>query len=111
MDYTVIAIIAAVVNLTLSILVPCLFKKISLPKSQLMPEIKKMVNNNQDTLLISSLLVGVIVFLSLETPTPSVSDNEMIELGRLLNLGNFDLADMSNMSNMSNMSKMSRSLY
>jgi hypothetical protein len=108
MDYTVIAIIAAVVNLTLSILIPCLFKKISLPKSQLMPEMKKMVNNNQDILLISSLLVGVIVFLSLETPTPSVSDNEMIELGRLLNLGNFDLADMSNMSNMS---KMSRSLY
>jgi hypothetical protein len=110
MDYTVIAIIAAVVNLTLSILIPCLFKKISLPKSQLMPEMKKMVNNNQDILLISSLLVGVIVFLSLETPTTTsdISDNEIQELGRLLNLGNFDLA---NMSNMSNMPKISKSFY
>jgi len=111
MDYTVIAIIAAIVNLSLSILVPCLFKKINLPKSQLMPEIKKMVNNNQDILLISSLLVGVIVFLSLESTTPDISDNEMIELGRLLNLGNFDLANMSNMSNMSNMPKISKSFY
>ena len=101
MDYIVIAVIAAIVNLFLSILVPCIFKNNNLPKAPLMPEIKKMINNNRDLLLLSSLLVGIIVFLSLDTSKSSIQDNEMEQLSRLFNLGTFDLVDKSNMSNMS----------
>jgi hypothetical protein len=102
MDYIEIAIIAAVVNLFLSILVPCLSKKINLPKSSLLSEIKKTITNNREALLMSSLLVGIIVFLSLDSSKSNMENNEMIELNRLFNLGTFDLVNKSNMPNMSN---------
>ena len=97
MDYTVIAVIAAVVNLSLSILIPCIFKKINFPKSSLFSEIKKMIRDNREILLISSLLAGVFVFLSLEsskTPFTTNSNNfnnDMLELSRLFNLGNINI--------------------
>jgi hypothetical protein len=102
MDYIEIAIIAAIVNLFLSILVPCLFKKNNLPKSPLLPEIKKMITNNSEVLLISSLLVGIIVYLSLESSKSNMENNNMEQLSRLFNLGTFELVNNSNTPNMSN---------
>ena len=106
MDYIVIAVIAAVVNLFLSILIPCIFKKINLPKTTLLPEIKKTLNNNCEICLISSLLVGIFVYLSLESYNSSIDPDE-IELKRLFSLGTFDLSHMDTMDNMDNMSNMS----
>jgi hypothetical protein len=78
-----IAIIAALVNLVLSILVPCALKKTNVP---LLTEVKKMLNQHREMLLTSSLLVGVIVYLALQTA--SVVQDEMPQIYRLFDLGN-----------------------
>jgi len=77
-----IAIIAALVNLVLSILVPCALKKTNVP---LLTEVKKMLNQHREMLLTSSLLVGVIVYLALQTA--SVVQDEMPQIYRLFDLG------------------------
>jgi hypothetical protein len=78
-----IAIIAALVNLVLSILVPCALKKTNVP---LLTEVKKMLTQHREMLLTSSLLVGVIVYLALQTA--SVVQDEMPQIYRLFDLGN-----------------------
>jgi hypothetical protein len=77
-----IAIIAALVNLVLSILVPCALKKTNVP---FLTEVKKMLTQHREMLLTSSLLVGVIVYLALHTA--SVVQNEMPQFSRLFDLG------------------------
>lgn len=83
MDHLFIAIIAALVNLVLSILIPCALKKTEAP---LLTEVKKMLNQHREMLLTSSVLVGVIVYLALQTA--SVVQTEMPQVYRLFDLGN-----------------------
>jgi hypothetical protein len=82
-DHFFIAIIAALVNLFLSILVPCALKKTN---ASFLTESKKFFNQNREMLYTSSSLVAVIVYLALEA-APIVKD-EMPQLYRLFDLGN-----------------------
>lgn len=82
MDHLFIAVIAALINLCLSILVPCALKKTDLP---LLTEVKKMLNQHREMLLTSSLLVGVIVYLALQAAP--VIGTEMPQVYRLFDLG------------------------
>ena len=82
MDHLFIAIIAALVNLVLSILIPCALKKTDVP---LLTEAKKMLKQHREMLLTSSVLVGVIVYLALQTA--SIVQTEMPQFSRLFNLG------------------------
>jgi len=63
-EHIFVAVIAALVNLLLSVLVPCALKKTDIP---LLTEVKKMFGQHKEMLLTSSVLVGVIVFLALQT--------------------------------------------
>lgn len=81
-EHIFVALIAALVNLVLSVLVPCSLKKSNLP---LLAEVKKLFSQHSEMLFTSSVLVGVIVFLSLEA-APIIS--EMGDLSNLTKLGN-----------------------
>ncbi len=60
-DHIFIAVIAALVNLVLSILVPCALKN----NQNFLPEVRKMLEHHRATLISSSVLVAVIVFIAL----------------------------------------------
>jgi len=82
-EHIFIAIIAALVNLLLSVLVPCALKKSDIP---LLANIKKMFNQHREMLITSSLLVGVIVYLSLKA-APTVMHEMPTPLMNLMKLG------------------------
>lgn len=79
-QHVFIAIVAAVVNLVLSVLVPCALKKTD---QTMLVEVKKMFDQHRDMLITSSVLVGVIVFISLKA-APTLQ-SELANSG-LLNL-------------------------
>ena len=62
-EHIFIALIAALVNLLLAVLVPCALTKTNL---SMLDNIKKMFNQQKHMLLTSSVLVAVIVYLSLK---------------------------------------------
>jgi len=80
-DYIFIAIIAALVNLILSIIVPCALKN----NKDILPEIRKMLEFNRSALLTSSGLVFVIVWIALSI-SPQVRSEIPAEVLRLANL-------------------------
>ena len=61
-EHIYIALIAALVNLILSILVPCALKD----RKNIFPQIRMMLEQHRATLLSSSILVAVIVYISLK---------------------------------------------
>ena len=61
-EYIFIAVIAGLVNLLLSVLVPCAVKKTDQP---IVSQVRQMFNQNREMLLASSALVAVIVFIAL----------------------------------------------
>jgi hypothetical protein len=68
-DNLMIAVVAALVNYLLSMIIPSLFKESKLP---LADEIRKNFECNKDVMMVSSLLTAVFVLISLQiTPTLS----------------------------------------
>jgi len=61
-DDIFIALIAALVNLILSILVPCAMKD----KANFLPTVRTMLQQHRTALITSSVLVAVTVFLALQ---------------------------------------------
>ena len=61
-EHIYIALIAALVNLVLSIIVPCALKGYK----NFLPQVRVMLENNRAALVTSSILVAVTVFLSLQ---------------------------------------------
>jgi hypothetical protein len=78
-----IAIVAALVNLLLSVLVPCALKNRDI---SYLADVKKMFNQNRELLVTSSVLVGVIVYLSL-VAAPTVRAELPEPLLNLMSLG------------------------
>lgn len=62
-EHIYVALVAALVNLILSILVPCALKD----SKNILPQIRIMLEQHRATLLTSSVLVAVIVYLSLKS--------------------------------------------
>jgi len=83
-DHIFIAIIAALINLLLSTLVPCALKQTEQP---LLSEVNKMFNQHRDMLITSSVLTGVIVFIALQA-APTVKEELPVSLLNLMKLGN-----------------------
>ena len=82
-EHIFIAIIASLVNLLLSVLVPCMLKQSEQP---LLSQVKKLFNQHRDMLLTSSVLTGVIVLLSLQA-APIVREELPTSLMNLMKLG------------------------
>jgi hypothetical protein len=61
-EHIYIALIAALVNLVLSILVPCALKD----SKNILPQVRMMLEQHRATLLTSSVLVAVIVYIALK---------------------------------------------
>lgn len=61
-EFIFIAVIAGLVNLILSVLVPCAIKKGDQP---IVAQVRQVFNQNRESLLMSSALVAVIVFIAL----------------------------------------------
>jgi hypothetical protein len=61
-DDIFIALVAALVNLILSILVPCAMKD----KANFLPTVRTMLQQHRTALITSSVLVAVTVFLALQ---------------------------------------------
>jgi len=80
-DYIFIAIIAALVNLVLSIIVPCALKN----NQNFLPTVRKMLEQHRATLISSSVLVAVIVFIAL-TVADEVRPVIPVEILRLAQL-------------------------
>lgn len=66
-DDIFIALVAALVNLILSILVPCALRG----KSEFLPSVRIMLQQHRTSLITSSVLVAITVFLALQA-TPVV---------------------------------------
>jgi len=62
MDYIIVAILAALLNMALSLLLPCLLKNSNIPFTD---NIKKVFSNNKQLILTSSVIVGILVYLAL----------------------------------------------
>ena len=82
-EHIFVAVIAALVNLLLSVLVPCALKKSDQP---LLAELKRMFGQHREMLVTSSILVGVIVFLALQA-APIVRQELPSPLYNLMTLG------------------------
>jgi len=80
-EHIFIAVIAALVNLVLSIIVPCALKN----NKNFLPEVRKMLEHHRATLITSSVLVAVIVFIAL-TVADEVKPMVPVEVLRLANL-------------------------
>lgn len=82
-EHIFIAIIAGLVNLLLSVLVPCALKQSEQP---LLLEVKKLFNQHRDMLITSSVITGVIVFLALQAE-PMIKNELPESLSNLIKLG------------------------
>ena len=65
-EHIFIALIAALINLILSIIVPCALGDNNNNKDGFLSQIRKMLEHHRATLFSSSVLVAFIVYLSLE---------------------------------------------
>ena len=80
MDYHLaVAIVAAIINIVLSLILPSLLKNSTLPFSD---QIKQNYQCNREIILVSSILVVVFVFVSLKI-TPWVQSNVFTNLAKL----------------------------
>ncbi len=59
----VIVLAAMLVNLVLSLVVPCLFKDMNLP---FLPQVKQVFNTNKQLILTSTVIVGITTYLALQ---------------------------------------------
>lgn len=62
-EHILIALIAALVNLVLSIVVPCALRGYD----NFLPELRVMLERNRASLLTSSILTAVVVYVALKT--------------------------------------------
>ena len=62
--YLIIALLAALFNMILSSILPCLLKNADLPFTE---NIKRVFSNNKELILTSSIIVGILVYLALIT--------------------------------------------
>ena len=62
-EHILIALIAALVNLVLSIIVPCALRGYD----NFLPELRVMLERNRASLLTSSILTAVVVYVALKT--------------------------------------------
>lgn len=77
-----IAIIAALIHFMLSILVSCALKNTN---DEFLIKVKKLFNQYKDMLLLSSLLVGIIVYMSLQIAPTLISEfgiENILKLGK-----------------------------
>ena len=82
-DNIFIALVASLVNLILSLIIPCALKN----HKNILPQVSSMLENNRRELLTSSVLVFVIVFISLSI-TPGIKSEIPESVLRLANLSN-----------------------
>jgi hypothetical protein len=75
----VIAIVAALLNIILSLTIPSLFKNSKLP---IIRQVRETYENNRHTLIVSSLIVLVFVYVSLRI-TPSVQQHVFSKFSKL----------------------------
>jgi hypothetical protein len=75
----IVAIVAAMLNIVLSLLVPPLLKNSTLPFAA---QIKKNYDCNQDIVIVSSVLTVIFVYVSLKI-TPWVRSNVFTNLAKL----------------------------
>ena len=92
-SHIVIAVVGALVYMGLSTSVPCMLNE---QKQPFLKEVKTVFVTNRQTIVISSLIVAVTIYLALKI-TPSIVDS----LDRL--------SDDDNIGNISNLAKLSRS--
>jgi hypothetical protein len=79
MNHLAVAIVAAMINIVLSLILPSLLRNSTLPFSA---QIKKNYKCNREVILVSSILVVVFVFISLKI-TPWVDSNIFSNLAKL----------------------------
>jgi hypothetical protein len=79
MNHLAVAIVAAMINIVLSLILPSLLRNSTLPFST---QIKKNYSCNREVILVSSIIVVVFVFISLKI-TPWVDSNVFSNLAKL----------------------------
>ena len=98
-SHILISIVAGLLNMAFSVIVPCLVKK-SKSTNSFVEDIKKVYDVNRQVILTSSLIVGLTVFLALKV-SPEVQ----------ITLENLDILDtLSSDSSFSPMPKMGSDL-
>ena len=75
----IVAIIAAMLNIILSLLIPLLLKDIEIPISQ---RIKKNYESNRNVIIVSSMVTIIFVYVSLKI-TPFIRNNIFSNLAKL----------------------------
>ena len=77
--HLIIAIVAAMINVILSVVLPFIFKDSTLPFTA---QIRKNYSCNREVIFISSLLVVLFVYISLNV-TPWIESNVFSQLAKL----------------------------
>ena len=66
----VIALVGALINIILSVIIPCLFKK---SENDTINDVKKVYAANRQLILSSSIIIGITIYLALEF-TPQLKE-------------------------------------
>jgi len=77
--HLVVAIVAAMLNIVLSLILPTVFQKTNLPFAA---QVKKNYECNREVLLVSSVLTVLFVYISLKI-TPWIDSNVFTNLAKL----------------------------
>jgi len=75
----IVAIVAAMLNIVLSLILPSLMKQSNIPFAE---QVEKNYDCNRDVIMVSSVLTIIFVYVSLKI-TPWVSTNVLQKLARL----------------------------
>jgi len=66
----VIALVGALINIILSVVIPCIFKK---SENDIVNDVKKVYAANRQLILSSSIIIGITIYLALEF-TPQLKE-------------------------------------
>jgi hypothetical protein len=105
MNYNIIiALVGALINILLSVTIPCVFKKTNEP---LMNDIKQLYKAKRELILSSSVIIGITIYLALEIAPElhniylNMNDNRNMDVNNIRNMdvNNIRLTELMNREN------------
>lgn len=83
----VIALVGALINIILSVVIPCVFKK---SENDMVNDVKKVYASNRQLILSSSIIIGITIYLALEfTPQLKEAFDSLIDSSDSLEMDEF----------------------
>ena len=92
-----VSILAVIVNMVLSIVMPCLLKN---TKASFVEDMKKVFNTNRELIIANSIIVGVTTYIAIEI-APFLSESDMMgSMNSMNSMDNYDNFPMNGLGNL-----------